>query len=226
MTSRKFKLCCFIFTFYFACCYNVTAQWNDAGMRISITGEKKITSKLRTAFTLENRANDNFGRWSTVFVNVKAQYKINKALTASLSYRYIMRNPAEENTEFRHRIFADLSYRIKFSKLTITPRTRIQSQFTQHYANDISERINWLWRNKITAKYSHNKWNPYIEGEIFYTLNNNRGNTINRWRTVAGCEYELSKKTTLDIFYLRDNRMNVNNPLTLNVFGAGYTFSF
>jgi hypothetical protein len=214
----------FLFIFYIYISCSCSAQQNDAGLWASFHIEKKISKKFTVDFSPEVRLDENLAEAGTVFTEAGIEYKILKRLTAAVILRYTEKRKPDESYSARQRAMFDLAYRYKIQKFNITLRERIQSQVTDD-PSDKLKYVNYL-RNKISVKYdTAKKYQPWISAEIFYQLNNYRGNEIDNLRYAAGFDYKLNKKNTFGLFYLINKEVNVNDPLTDFVTGISYTLT-
>ena len=105
-------------------------------------------------------------------------------------------------------------------------RTRIQDQMIDALNPEKKYPSSWYWRNKLSFKYNLKEFDPYIYTEIFCPLNGPDAMIINNVRLAAGCDYSITKKHTLNFYYLINKEVNVSNPVTTFITGIEYTYSF
>ena len=203
------------------------AQVNDAGLWASINVEKKLTSKFALTLTEEARMNENISELGTAFSEIGATYKIKKYISIGVSYRFIQHRRVDDFYSFRHRYMIDLVLKKKIKKFAFTLRERFQTQYADLNSSENGKVPDYYLRNKLTVKYDFDKkYTPFIAAELFYQLSNQKGNEIDNTRYSAGFEYKFNKKVSVDLFYLINREINVNDPWTDYVVGFGLNYSF
>jgi hypothetical protein len=221
---------CFRSAFIIFCIFHagaVKAQYNDAGLWMSISIEKKITSSTSFIIQEELRMQENITQAGAIFTDAGFSHKFNKYLSAGINYRFTERRNLDASYSTRHRLYFDIAGKDKFSKFTVTLRERIQAQVRDYHSSENGRIPVWLIRSKLTLKYDVNKKvTPLIATEIFYTLNNPGGNEIITLRYYAGVDYEFNKRHSIQPYYMIQSEKNVNNPATDFVTGIEYSYKF
>ncbi|MEO8146381.1 MAG: DUF2490 domain-containing protein [Bacteroidia bacterium] len=202
------------------------SQENDAGLWLTASVEKKLNKDFKVALTEEFRFKENYSQLGTYFTDVSLQYKISKSFNASFNYRFIKKLQPDLTYQTRNRFYLDIAYRYKAHKWNFILRTRLQDQLKAISIEEQYSEPEYYWRNKLSVKYSVKKFTPYITGEIFYPLNNPKGNEIDEWRWSIGSDYDLNKKNTIGGYFLIDKEIHVNNPLTSFIIGLEYGYVF
>lgn len=206
------------------------SQENDAGLWTSVTVEKKISQSLSVNFSEAFRLDENIGELGTVFSELGIEKKIVKGLSVSAYYRFAQKRELSDDYSQRHRYYADVSYRKKISDLAISFRSRYQVQLedyflpSEKYYGNAPE--NYL-RNKISIKHnSSKKYKPFLSAEIWSPLWKGADYFIDNLRFAAGFEYEINKRSSLDIYYIFQREINRRNPRTDYISALSYTFAF
>ena len=208
-------------------CFNSFSQVNDAALWTSVNIEKKINNRLTANLSQEFRFKENISELGTAFTEIGVEHKIIKRLSASISYRFIQNRRNNDTYSLRHRMNIDVAYRIKWKKLNITIRERWQNQVKDVQSSPEGFDPESYLRSKLTFKYNlEKKYTPWIAGELFYQLNNSKGNEIDNLRYSMGVDYKFNKKNSLTLFYLINQEVNVNDPWTSYVIGVNYSYSF
>lgn len=203
------------------------AQYNDAGLWLGMTIEKKITSSTSLVLSEELRMNENISQVGTVFTDLGLSHKLNKYFSAGLNYRFSLKRNPDAYYGTRHRLYGDITGRYKIKRVTIVLRERIQSQMENINSSETGRFPQWYLRSKLTVRYSLiNKIKPSVAIEVFYQLNNPEGNEIDNLRYSAGIEYEFNKRHVIEPFYIIQQEIHVNNPVTDFVSGISYAFTF
>lgn len=214
----------------FISCFSLPAQNEDAGLWTDITVEKKISRSSSVYVNESFRFSENISELSTFFTEAGVQKKLLKNLSFTLSYRFINKREPDDSYAQRHRYFADISFRKKIAAMSISFRTRIQSQVENYFLP--SEKLYGntpenYWRNKISLRYqSSKKFKPFIAAEIWYPLNNPKKKLVDNLRCSGGFQYELNKRNTIEISYIIEKELQQKNPATDFITALSYTFAF
>jgi long-subunit fatty acid transport protein len=202
------------------------AQTNDAGLWLSINAEKKITPALSFNISEECRFNENISELGTFFTDAGFAYKINKMFRVSANYRFNNKRNLDDSYTTRHRFYVDFAAKKKLKPITISLRSRLQS-YAESYATSDKGSAEYYLREKFSIKFDlDKKYAPYIYSEFYYSLNNPKGNYIDKMRYAAGFEYTLNRTHSFDLFYMIQKEQNVKNPETDFVIGLGYNITF
>ncbi len=204
-----------------------SAQVNDAGMWLSLNAEKKITPALSFNLSEEFRFNENLLELGSFFTDAGVSYKISKMFRISANYRFSNKRRIDDSYSKRHRYYVDLVIRKNFNPLVFSFRTRYQSQYSDMFSSSDGLISSSYIREKLQIKFDLNKkYSPYVYSELYYSLNNPKGNRIDNMRYAAGIEYSINRMHSIDLFYLIQNEMNVKSPVRDFVIGLGYNFTF
>jgi hypothetical protein len=223
---NKLKFCAVIISFI-AFASSTNAQVNDAGLWGSINVEKNISNLIDVQLTQELRLNENFSELGTAFTEAGVTFDLPKGFRAGIAYRFIQKRRLDDSYSFRHRYLVELSYRYKWNKLVVSLRNRFQSQYTDVQSSEDGMVPENYLRTKLQFRYDTGKrWQPFISSELFYQLNNPEGNEIDNMRFATGIDYEINKRNSIEVSYLFDREINVNNPVTSYIIGIAYNFKF
>lgn len=206
--------------------FSTIAQVNDAGLWLSINAEKKITPSLTLNLSEEFRFNENISELGSFFSDAGISYKISKMFRASANYRLTNKRNLNNSYTMRHRFYVDLAARKKIKPVTFLLRTRLQS-FSESFSTPDKDSPEYYLREKLSLKFDlDKKWAPYIYSEFYYSLNNPKGNYIDKMRYAAGLEYTVNRMHSFDFYYMIQNEMNIKNPERDFIIGLGYNFIF
>jgi Protein of unknown function (DUF2490) len=217
----------FLLFIFYSYCYTSSAQINDAVLWTGINIEKKIAKGFAASLSQECRFNENISELGTAFTEVGLEHKVIKRLSFGFTYRFIQNRNIDDSYSIRHRLMADLSYRYKLKTFGFIIRERFQSQI-----RDVAEGedgfapVHYL-RSKLTIKYTPDKkYAPWLSTELFYQLNNYKGNKIDNVRFSAGVDYDFNKHHSLSLFYIINKELNAPDPYTGYISGINYKYSF
>jgi len=207
------------------CIPEAPAQVKDAGLWTSLGFEAKLVKKLSATVTQEYRFNENVTELGTWISETGLEYKLNKYVKASVNYRFTMKRQTNNQYSPRHRLFIDVKAEKKIKPVIFQFRTRFQEEYADIGRAPDGGFAGYYSRNKFSFKFDlDRKWEPYLSVELFSPLRHNQPFVFDDIRYSAGFEYTLSKHHKLDLFYMIQNEMNVNNPVTDFIGGIGYQF--
>lgn len=202
------------------------SQVNDAGLWLSAGIEKKINSKVSICLNPTFRFNENITELGSVFADIGSEYKLNKRIRFALNYRFVSRRNIDDSYGLRHRFYADFSYRKKINRISFTYRLRMQNQYTDLLSSEDGRNPDYAIRNKLQLKYeTDTKYSPFVSGEIWYGINYEE-KLFNRYRLVAGLNYEINKYSSIVLSYIFQREFNTSNPETDYITSIGYNYSF
>ena len=201
-------------------------QVDDMGLWLGLSIEKKATRDLTVSLGEQIRFNHDVTSVDVLLSDIGFEYAFSKKLKAAFHYRFINSNQDTYYSK-RHRVYIDVSYKEKFSILTLTLRERLQEQFNDIYSSETGKIPLWISRSKLTAKFDVNKkYTPYISGEVYYIIDNAKetDQIFSRFRYELGFNYKFNRISSLNPFLLYQHSLVSNfNEL---VYGITYTYSF
>jgi hypothetical protein len=214
-----------VFNLIFSNC--AFGQMNDAGLWTSLTLEAKLIKKLSVNVSQEYRFNENVTELATWISEAGLEYKLNKFIRASVNYRYTLKKKKNNLYSPRQRIFIDIKAEKKIKPVIFRFRTRFQEEYADIDRAPDGGFAGFYSRNKFSFKFDlDKKWEPYTSLELFSPLRHNQPFLFDDIRAAAGIEFALSKHHKLDIYYMIQRELNVNNPVTDFIGGIGYQYKF
>lgn len=217
----------FLFSFIFLLGLKTSAQFNDAGLWLSINGEKKITPVMTANLSEEFRFNENITEVGEFFTDAGITCKINKYFRFSANYRFINKRRKNDLYYLRNRFYFDLSLKKKFKPVVLVFRTRFEDEYRHIRKVTENKGTYYCSKNKLTMKlYLDSKFVPYLFIESSSPLNDPHGLFIDQMKYCGGIEYSINRVHSFDFFYLIQKDMNVKNPETDFVTGISYYYSF
>ena len=205
----------------------VLAQVNDAGLWASVNLEKKFSKKFSIHFSEELRFNENISELGLFFSELTGEYQFSKMVSISGGYRFIQRRRLDDSYSIRHRYLVNLNIKKKFGQVGTNFRLRYQSQYADVESSPDGKVPDNYLRPKLTLKYDLNKkYTPYISGEMFVDLNRPDGILFDNYRVEAGVDYEISKRSSIDLGYLISKEIQVKDPWTNYVIVVGWNYIF
>lgn len=214
--SKQLAVCIFLVLLPLA----LWSQVNDAGLWSGVNLQYKIKKGLDLNVTDEFRMNENCSELGTHYTELGPAYKLAKGLEAGMSYRFMQKRQTGDSYSIRHRLSADLSYRIKVNDFTFQLRERYQSQWSGVNSSEKGGVPDQAMRSKLTTKYRISKhWSSFASGEIYMPLFANRL-LISDTRYTLGIDRRITKKISVGLFYLISHEMNTADPVTDFVAGC------
>ena len=199
-------------------------QWSE------FTLEKKLSKKLSLEFEEEVRFDQNISRFDLLHSSIGLNYRLIKELRFAFAYRFTGDYTINDKFSYRHRLSFDALYRYGLQNLTFTYRSRIQSEIKNYYSSPNGKYPAWVWRNKLTAKYSFKKTSPFIGAELFYQIYNTRNIDQNlswpKQRAFVGFDYKINKRNEVGASFKLQRGVDDIDPKEYNVIGFSYTYIF
>lgn len=225
------------------------AQESDFGVWTSAEVKKKIFPGLDASLEGEFRTRDGLKtveRWSG---SAGLSYKMFRWLKASADYSYLRYyqpmevtnkgNYVPEYWQPKHRFSLSLTGKTDWRRFTFSLRERWQytyrpSQSVPKFDGDdgtpksdeyITGKGKNVLRSRLQVAYDIRKcaFTPYASCELSHSLSN--GGAYEKMRWTLGTEWKLSKRHTLDFYYLYQNKAD-DDEANGHVLGAGYSFNF
>jgi len=220
------KITAVFFVFFFTLSGMVAfAQTNDAGLWMEISLRKKVSKKIGLKLTEEVRMFENISEVGSFLTEISGEYKLNKYADLEAGYRFTNKRQLDDSYSKRHRYFVSASAKHKFSNLESSIRIKYLSQYADiHSSEDGFVPKNYL-RAKAGFKYDLNKkYSPFITGEMFVHVNNPEGWLFDNYRLTAGFEYEINKRSQVELRYLFNREIQVSDPWTLYVVSLSFSY--
>lgn len=228
----RFKYILFITYFYLVYFCANSQQSNDAGMWATLSIQHPLTKKINFVLDQELRLRENYQRINLFYTNIGIDYKFNKYLKISPTYRAIQKKRLDGTYSYRHRLMLDISLKKKFNKISVGERIRYQAEVQDLYTSKKGKLVEQYLRLKTDVKYSINdRITPYISCELRYQIHAPRGDGplydkgFHRIRNVLGIEYEINKKNSINLYYLIQSEFDISTPESIYILGIGYTFT-
>jgi len=227
MLGKKITFCLVVLCFaYYA------QNTRDAGLWTTFSVSKPITKKISLCVDQELRLRENFQRLNLFYTNIGFDYKVNKNLKISPTYRAIQKKLYEPGFSYRHRFQLDLTAKKKFNNITLSERIRYQAE-VQNYLSSAKGKVpEHYLRFKTDIKYTApDKITPYVSCELRYQLTAPRGDDpdynygFHRIRNVAGLSYKIDDSNSVDFYYLIQSEFNISNKETNYIVGIAYSLN-
>jgi hypothetical protein len=108
-----------------------------------------------------------------------------------------------------------------FKKIEFSIKAKLQKD----YLNNITPE-ELVLRNKLSIEYSYLPFfTTYISYELFHQLIQSKLE-FEKYRYSIGIEYDISKLTSLKLFYSYNRKLNKNSFEVTNIIGLNYEFLF
>jgi hypothetical protein len=203
-------------------CFNLKAQENDFALWSEVSLEKMFTPRFSIKLREALRTAENSTRIDNHFTQLNFSYILTNKIDISVAYRNAQKFKFDETVSYRSRFHFDLRYKIKFKKFDFVFQERIQSRFSDINRSDDWQTPKNVLRSRLTIRYDFEKrFKPFFYYEFSYNLNDK---LISNQRFRLGLDYEINKKQACRIFYMIDQELNRNNPLSTFALGLQYRF--
>jgi hypothetical protein len=124
-------------------------------------------------------------------------WALKKNLTASLQYRYILSDPAEQRHSDEHRFHVDLTPRVALGHgLLLVNRTRAEYR---RINGVVSGRFRDRLQFEKSLSVNDHRLTPYLAGETYFDT---RSHTLSRTQVLLGSRLPISRHISFDGFYM------------------------
>lgn len=203
------------------------SQEKDFGIWIGTEVQKKLTKKIDLEFSGNLRTLNNSTRIDQEFIEAGLQYKLNKILSLSGSYRLINNYENDSRYHFRHKLFMDLKASVPIQNLDISGRLKIQ-RTTRMYIEEADDEIaQYTGRIKLKADYNFKSFpvDPYAFAEIFVPLSDYNSLEISKTRLSAGVKLKVTNHSGLDFGYIYQKDTKPDD-INSNILSVLYSIKF
>lgn len=198
----------------------------DALLWLGASLEKKFTKKASLLASPTIRLNRNVSSVENIFLDLGFLYKFKGPFSASANYRTGLNRNNELMFLWYHRYYFDVSFKEKiFDRIRVGLRARYQQQISAVQREEDWDDVRKTFR--IRAKIEP-KWNkrttPYFSSELFYRFNaEDRG--FNRLRLIAGAEYEIDKRKSLEFYYIMQRSIFQSGNDVDHIYGITFNWT-
>jgi hypothetical protein len=207
-------------------CLPVSGQVNDAGLWTNITIKKKITKRFDAYLTEELRFNENITELGAFYTEIGAEYEILKGFKAGAFYRYICKRRLDDSYTKANRYYIDLSYGNNIKRFVLGYRIRFQQAYKDFNTSaDGHVPINFIRQKIHLGINTKTRFDPYLDGEIWYHLNP-PWSEFDNIRISAGIVTRITKHHFIDTGFIYQQQFNVSDPVTDYILSLGYKIVF
>jgi hypothetical protein len=203
------------------------SQKNDFGIWYNVSIEHDISKKFSIEFLPALRTFDNASRIEEGFLEAGLSYKLTKFLSLTGSYRYTKSIEDDDKYHTRHKWYAGIQGSYEIGDIDLSGRVRFERRY-KTYFEDEDDRIpfsHMRFRVRAVYKTPSNPLNPYISSELFFPVNKEPEDVIDKIRFIGGVEYKIAKNHSVDAEYIyqRDYYPKLRDE---NIISIGYNFKF
>ncbi len=202
------------------------AQYSDARLWAGASVRWNATKKLRFTLEEEVRLFGNISRLDKLNTEITAGYRFGGLLEIGLLYRLIASYEPLGYFSTGHRLAVYLGLEENIYGWDCSVKGSFQETFGAPYRSE-----NWELPEKyvrMEAEIAHvlftKKTEPFVNLELWCRVATGDPAFIDQYRLTAGVQYKLNKRNRVDLFYRLQQELQVNNPLTGHIIGAGYRY--
>ncbi len=207
---------------------------DDARFWLYLKVDKKLSSRWEAQLNIQNRFNNNVTEYSQLNLNGEVSYKIKKYFKIEGGYVWGQKRKLPGFYLSRQQIYAGFLLKQKFRYFTFVYRNLVQGQTRASYNREKARTFEYFDRNKFTVKYELNKrLVPYLAAEFNVPLSPFLDPTqkahfaVNRLRTFAGIEYNITRRSYLETYILYQRKyLTKGLPPRDFIYGVTYAYSF
>ena len=219
----KPRLLPFILLFPF---FSAWGQVHEVESWIGTAVELELNKRFDLEIDQQVRLGSNLSRFNQYLINPELSYG-RKGFSATLAYRFSVRNEGSPFVSFRHRAQLGASYRHRFGDFRLGSKVRYQQVF---FPIRNSERIPYedgrrTFRHKFDLKYEGEKEaQPFIALEYFLPLDQGIV-SVGRIRYRAGVSVDLPKRMGMNFYYTLEQVFTEAQPTYNHILGIFWSIA-
>jgi hypothetical protein len=203
------------------------SQEKDFGIWIGADIQHRLTKKINLEFAGNIRTFNNSTQIDQEFFEAGLDYKLNKIVSISGSYRLINNYENDSGYHFRHKLFADIKASVPVHNLDLSGRIRIQRTTRMYIEEADDELAQYTGRIKLKADYSIKSFplDPYAFAQTFVPLSESNSLEISKTRLSAGVKLKVTKRSSLDFGYIYQIDTKPDD-INSNILSVNYSIKF
>lgn len=199
-----------------------SCQLTDFAWWPSLALKKDLKKKFTSSLGAEARFTNVLSPVRTVFLEAGVARGMSKRVDLALNYRFIRRVSDQREVSLRSRLYADVAYKLRIKAWRISYRLRGQME-VQNGVSDYARVPEWYARQKVGLRYSVDKKLASTAGvEVFHPLFDYGRSWMDEVRLSVGANYEISKRSEVQLSFMLKQDIRVPNPHRVFVVGMGY----
>jgi hypothetical protein len=208
------------------------ADDQDFATDLGIDVSKDITKRWDVGIEEEMRLRNNDHDLDRFGSSAATSYEVvPKWLKLTAGYDFFADWNGEEKQYYTYRHRGSIAACLKH-KVTRRLDLSFKTKYQMTYRCETYKTYEWnpkdYLRFKLETSYKvpNLPISPYLSAELFYSVNNPEGNTIDDMRYVGGLTYKFNKHNSFDLSFQIDDAMNVEEPEDRFMLCAFYKFKF
>ncbi|MEW5845348.1 MAG: DUF2490 domain-containing protein [Bacteroidota bacterium] len=204
--------------------YNAYTQearslWSGAELQLPFSKAFRVTLSPELRLTDEKRIDD-------FILEADAQLRIHKLLQPTISYRYyrFYDDPGEYFNG--QRLGLGVNSSAEFGRFKLTNRLYYFHRLINRYGYGYSIETRREIREGLKLSYNipRSKLEPFVQTEIYFDLSPDRNHEFSKIRVRTGLGYPFNKRSSIDLFFQVQDKLNTNNPLRTYTIGVFYNY--
>src|SRR4030042_1444320 len=180
------------------------SQDKDFGIWYGASAEFEIINNLEADLITCFRTFDKASRLEQAFLETEISYKFNNYLAAAASYRITENIENDDAYHIRHKWFVDVKGTLPLGKFKFSGRAMFQQRY-KTYIEDENDKLpasHGRFRLKALYNFTTLPVDPYIFGEVFCPLFKNSDRVIDKKRSGAGIELDITAHHSFEVEYI------------------------
>lgn len=186
-----------------------------------------LSKKVEVTLSPEVRFTDQSQKVDDILFEADARIRWFKLFQPEFSYRF-SRSYDDPGQYFNgNRLSAGVRSVVDVGRFRFSNRIQYMHSLTNKYSLGYSIETRRYIREGLKISYNirKSKLEPFVQAEIYYDLSPDRNHEFSRIRYRAGFELPVSKRSTIDIYFLLQDKLNTKNPLRTYAIGVFYTYT-
>lgn len=191
-------------------CMCLSAQNKDFASWNSFSLSSEVLKDVEVSLNQELRFTNNASYLSDYLTEIEADYKMSKQWKAGVGYRIQRSSDFEDGTYWTQRYYCYAKFTHKFDRLRVKFREQYQFEPAVITSSEWSYYSFSYLRHKLGVEYNINnfKMNPFVDVELYQSLNNPVQNGIVKQRYTVGFDYPLMKNLDIELMFRYQHRQD------------------
>lgn len=205
-----------------------TIYEDDAALWVNLFFEKKLSDKVDLHVEFKNRFNNNLNDYGLGYADIGGSFSLNKQVKFQAELGYGKTRNVNGSYSNRYRGNVAIILKKEIGALSVLYRNQLQLRMRDVYTSEYGKIPQYIDRNKLTIKYELNKrFTAYVYEELYLPFDQRKNKGLSRSRSAAGLEFNITKKITIEGFFIYQHELNAFNRTNRDfIYGIGYSHEF
>lgn len=185
-----------------------------------------FSKKIKASVAPEVRFANGESQLDEFLIDANARLRVSRLFEPQLSYRFYRFYDYPGRFFTGNRFSVGIRSSVKIERFRLVNLLRYQHQLINRYDYGYTIEVRRALRERLRLSYNirRTKLEPYVQAEIAYDFTKGRNYEFYRFRLRAGFDYPIPKRSSLEVFFQLQDKLNTSNPLRTYTLGIYYNF--